>query len=68
MLLAGENSIREVIAFPKTRGGQDPLTGAPTPITVQQRAEAGVDAKPKPVGGTGAGAGTAGVAVPVEPT
>jgi aspartyl-tRNA synthetase len=68
MLLAGENSIREVIAFPKTRGGQDPLTGAPTPITAQQRAEAGVDAKPKPVGGTGAGAGTAGVAAPVEPT
>ena len=47
MLLAGENSIREVIAFPKTRGGLDPLTGAPTPITPQQRAEAGVDAKPK---------------------
>jgi aspartyl-tRNA synthetase len=68
MLLAGENSIREVIAFPKTRGGQDPLTGAPTPITAQQRAEAGVDAKPKPVGGTGAGVGTAGVAAPVEPS
>lgn len=43
-LLAGADSIREVIAFPKTRGGLDPLTGAPTPITVQQRAEAGVDA------------------------
>jgi aspartyl-tRNA synthetase len=68
MLLAGENSIREVIAFPKTRGGQDPLTGAPTPITAQQRAEAGVDAKPKPVGGVSGGVGTAGVAVPVEPT
>jgi len=48
MLLAGAESIREVIAFPKTRGGQDPLTGAPTPITAQQRTEAGVDAKPKP--------------------
>ena len=47
MLLAGVDSIREVIAFPKTRGGYDPLTGAPTPITPQQRAEAGVDAKPK---------------------
>jgi aspartyl-tRNA synthetase len=46
MLLAGADSIREVIAFPKTRGGFDPLTGAPTPITVQQRREAGVDAKP----------------------
>jgi aspartyl-tRNA synthetase len=45
-LLAGADSIREVIAFPKTRGGLDPLTGAPTPITARQRAEAGVDAKP----------------------
>jgi aspartyl-tRNA synthetase len=63
MLLAGVDSIREVIAFPKTRGGFDPLTGAPTPITTQQRAEAGVDAKPRPATG---GAGTAGVGVPVE--
>ena len=47
MLLSGEDSIREVIAFPKTRGGFDPLTGAPTPITAQQRLEAGIDAKPK---------------------
>jgi aspartyl-tRNA synthetase len=47
-LLAGVDSIREVIAFPKTRGGLDPLTGAPTPITAQQRAEAGVDATPAP--------------------
>jgi aspartyl-tRNA synthetase len=46
MLLAGADSIREVIAFPKTRGGLDPLTGAPTPITPQQRREAGVDHKP----------------------
>ena len=45
-LLAGESSIREVIAFPKTSGGFDPLTGAPTPITPLQRKEAGVDAKP----------------------
>jgi aspartyl-tRNA synthetase len=49
MLLSGVDSIREVIAFPKTRGGQDPLTGAPTPITAQQRLEAGIDAKAKPV-------------------
>jgi aspartyl-tRNA synthetase len=61
MLLAGADSIREVIAFPKTRGGFDPLTGAPTPITAQQRAEAGVDAKPKP-----GAAGTAGTGIPVE--
>jgi aspartyl-tRNA synthetase len=46
MLLSGNDSIREVIAFPKTRGGFDPLTGAPTPITAQQRAEAGVDVRP----------------------
>jgi aspartyl-tRNA synthetase len=66
MLLAGADSIREVIAFPKTRGGFDPLTGAPTPITGQQRLEAGVDAKPKPPAGA-APAGTAGVAAPVAP-
>ena len=46
MLLTGAANIREVIAFPKTGGGHDPLTGAPTPITAQQRKEAGVDAKP----------------------
>ena len=63
MLLSGADSIREVIAFPKTRGGFDPLTGAPTPITAQQRAEAGVDGKPKVTAG---GAGTAGAAAPVE--
>lgn len=45
-LLAGETSIREVIAFPKTGGGFDPLTAAPAEITPQQRKEAGVDAKP----------------------
>ena len=42
-LLAGAESIREVIAFPKTASGGDPLTGAPTPITVAQRRESGVD-------------------------
>ncbi len=46
MLLAGEPSIREVIAFPKSGGGYDPLTGAPTPITPEQRKEAGVDVVP----------------------
>jgi aspartyl-tRNA synthetase len=46
MLLAGVDSLREVIAFPKSGGGLDPLTGAPAPITAEQRAEAGVDAKP----------------------
>ncbi|WP_022872841.1 aspartate--tRNA ligase [Nesterenkonia alba] len=47
-LLAGEDSIREVIAFPKTGNGHDPLTDAPAPITAQQRKEAGVDAAPGP--------------------
>lgn len=46
-LLAGVDSIREVIAFPKTASGGDPLTGAPTPITTAQRRESGVDAKPE---------------------
>jgi len=45
-LLSGADSIREVIAFPKSGGGYDPLTGAPAPITAQQRKEAGVDATP----------------------
>ena len=49
-LLAGHDSIREVIAFPKTGGGFDPLTEAPAPITAEQRKEAGVDAKPEPKG------------------
>ncbi|OSC37870.1 aspartate--tRNA ligase [Mycobacterium decipiens] len=48
-LLAGMDSIREVIAFPKTGGGVDPLTDAPAPITAQQRKESGIDAKPKQV-------------------
>ena len=46
-LLTGAESIRDVIAFPKSGGGYDPLTGAPTPITPEQRREAGVDATPK---------------------
>ena len=46
MLMAGADSLREVIAFPKTGAGFDPLTGAPTPITPAQRKEAGIDAPP----------------------
>jgi len=45
-LLSGASSIRDVIAFPKTGGGYDPLTAAPAPITPEQRRETGVDAKP----------------------
>jgi aspartyl-tRNA synthetase len=47
-LLTGMDSIREVIAFPKTGGGVDPLTDAPAPITAQQRKESGIDARPRP--------------------
>ena len=47
-LLSGTHSIRDVIAFPKSGGGFDPLTGAPAPITAEQRKEAGVDATPPP--------------------
>lgn len=46
-LLGGFDSIRDVIAFPKSGGGVDLLTDAPAPITAQQRKESGVDAKPK---------------------
>lgn len=46
-LLTGSESIRDVIAFPKTGGGFDPLTQAPAPISAQQRKEAGVDFKPE---------------------
>jgi len=41
-ILAGEENIREVIAFPKTQSGSDPLTGAPTPIDATQLRELGL--------------------------
>jgi len=68
-LLAGTDSIRDVIAFPKTGAGYDPLTAAPAPITPEQRKEAGVDARPEPgpaspdagpAAGAAAGSGSAG--------
>ncbi len=46
-LLAGEESIREVIAFPKTQSGADPLTGAPGPIDATQLRELGLTIKPR---------------------
>jgi aspartyl-tRNA synthetase len=46
MLLTGRDTIRDVIAFPKAASGLDPLTGAPSPITPEQRKEAGIDATP----------------------
>ncbi|GIG39796.1 aspartate--tRNA ligase [Cellulomonas phragmiteti] len=50
-LLTRSDSIREVIAFPKSGGGYDPLTGAPAPISPEQRRDTGVDARPKPAAG-----------------
>ncbi len=64
-LLAGADSIREVIAFPKTGGGYDPLTQAPAPVTALQRKEAGVDAK-TPAAPAEQAAGTQ-PAAPVKP-
>ncbi|KHL12815.1 aspartyl-tRNA synthetase [Mumia flava] len=52
-LLSGVDSIRDVIAFPKSGGGYDPLTAAPAPITAEQRKEAGVDARPAPADAQG---------------
>ena len=49
MLLSGSTSLRDVIAFPKTGGGADPLTDAPTPITAEQRRDAGIDVIPEDV-------------------
>ena len=46
-LLAGEENIREVIAFPKTQSGADPLTSAPTPIDPAQLTELGLRLLPK---------------------
>ncbi|WP_028245230.1 aspartate--tRNA ligase [Pseudoclavibacter soli] len=46
-LLSRTDSIRDVIAFPKSGNGQDPLTGAPALISAAQRKEAGVDAEPE---------------------
>ena len=41
-LLHGTDSIRDVIAFPKTASGNDPLTGAPAPVDEQQLRELGI--------------------------
>jgi aspartyl-tRNA synthetase len=47
-LIAGESNIREVIAFPKTAGGADPLTAAPAPATKERLDELGISVKPTP--------------------
>lgn len=47
-ILAGEENIREVIAFPKTQSGSDPMTNAPTPVESAQLAELGLRLLPPP--------------------
>ena len=47
-ILAGEENIREVIAFPKTQSGLDPMTNAPTQVADAQLAELGIRTLPKP--------------------
>ncbi len=47
-LLAGEENIREVIAFPKTQSGTDPLTSAPSPLEPAQLTELGLRVLPPP--------------------
>ena len=59
MLMAKQDSIRDVIAFPKSGGGVDPLTDAPSEITPEQRKESGIDAKPKKAAAAQAGAAKA---------
>src|SRR5260370_14236341 len=54
MLLAERDTIRDVIAFPKAASGADPLTGAPTPITAEQRREAGIHLLLPPAAGAAA--------------
>ena len=58
-LLTGSESIREVIAFPKTASGGDPLTGAPTAVTLDQLKEAGVLTATKQAGASAPAAPTA---------
>ena len=49
-MLAGRDSIRDVIAFPKTASGADPLTGAPAPVDAAQLAELGLRLAAPPPG------------------
>ncbi|HEY3871949.1 MAG TPA: aspartate--tRNA ligase [Actinocrinis sp.] len=65
-LVTGADTIRDVIAFPKTASGGDPLTGAPTPITPQQRKEAGIDGAPAKAGAGKPAAGPAGAPTAAE--
>ena len=46
-ILAGEENIREVIAFPKTQSGLDPMTNAPTPVADKQLSDLGIRVLPR---------------------
>ena len=46
-ILAGEENIREVIAFPKTQSGSDPMTNAPTPVEPKQLNDLGIRVLPR---------------------
>ena len=59
-ILAGEENIREVIAFPKTQSGADLMTGAPLPIADGQLAELGIRVVRAPGSGAGATVGQGG--------
>jgi aspartyl-tRNA synthetase len=48
MLMAGEENIREVIAFPKAASGYDPMLDCPAPLDAVQLAELGLDVRPEP--------------------
>jgi aspartyl-tRNA synthetase len=47
-LLAGEGNIREVIAYPKTQSGTDPMTGAPKAVAETVRRDLGLRPAPRP--------------------
>jgi aspartyl-tRNA synthetase len=47
MLMSGRESIRDVIAFPKTQSGSDPMTGAPTPVSAGQLGDLGLRSIPQ---------------------
>jgi aspartyl-tRNA synthetase len=46
MLMAGQETLREVTAFPKAQSGADPLTGAPAPVDAEQLRELGIQVIP----------------------